>query len=66
MHLARFRRLRFAHLTTHLIKAAKRLFGVPDFRLYAIADGIRHVCARAPRRTSPPQPPDPQLLLLLT
>jgi hypothetical protein len=59
-------RIKLAILATHLIKAAKRLFGVPDFRLYAIADGIRHVCARMPRRTSPPQPPDPQLLLLLT
>lgn len=59
-------RVKLAIRATHLIKAAKRLFGVPDFRLYAIADGLRHVCARVPRRTSPPQPPDPQLLLLLT
>jgi hypothetical protein len=35
-----------------LIRAAKRLFGVPEFRLYAIADGIREVCARAPRQPS--------------
>jgi hypothetical protein len=31
----------------HLLSASKRLSGIPDFWLYAIADGIREVCARA-------------------
>lgn len=30
-------------LSKHLIRAARRVFGVPEFRLYALADGIRHV-----------------------
>ena len=38
---------------THLLRASKRLFGVPDFRLYALADGIREVCASTPRRLKP-------------
>jgi hypothetical protein len=28
-------------LTGHVIQAARRLFGVPDFRFYALADGIK-------------------------
>jgi hypothetical protein len=58
-------RIKLDILASHLIKAAKRLFGVPDFRLYALADGISAVCARAPRRASPPEPPDRQLTLRL-
>jgi hypothetical protein len=32
-------------LCHHAFKAAKRLFGIPDFRYYAIADGIRAILA---------------------
>jgi hypothetical protein len=32
-------------LTSHTLKAAKRLFGIPDFLYYAIADGIRELMA---------------------
>ncbi|MBF0369358.1 MAG: transposase [Magnetococcales bacterium] len=42
-------RLKLDILATHLTKASKRVFGVPDFRFYALADGIREVCARSPR-----------------
>ena len=28
-------------LARHVLKAARRLFGIPDFRFYALADGIR-------------------------
>ena len=56
-------RMKLAILATHPITAAKRLFGVPDFRLYAIADGIREVCARAPRRSIPISEPNLQLNL---
>ena len=53
-------RIKLEILATHLLRASKRLFGIPDFRLYALADGIREVCARAPRRSilganAPPQ-----------
>ena len=30
-------------LAKHVLKAARRLFGVPDFRFYALADGIREL-----------------------
>ena len=30
-------------LARHVLKAARRLFGVPDFRFYALADGIREL-----------------------
>ena len=32
-------RIKLAILATHLVSAAKRLFGIPNFRLYALADG---------------------------
>lgn len=56
-------RIKLDILATHLLRAAKRLFGIPDFRLYAIADGIREVCARAPRRPSGQAHNGPQLSL---
>jgi hypothetical protein len=31
----------FDKATYHVLRASKRVFGVPDFRLYALADGIR-------------------------
>lgn len=30
-------------MTRHVLKAARRLFGIPDFRFYALADGIRQL-----------------------
>jgi hypothetical protein len=51
---------KLAVLCHHALRAAKRLFGIPDFRYYAIADGIREICAgrKAPpfdfSRTDPP------------
>ena len=56
-------RIKLDILASHLLKASKRLFGIPDFRLYAIADGIREVCARAPRRPEPAANDPPQLKL---
>lgn len=57
---------RLAVLAHHAIKAAKRFFGVPDFRYYAIADGIRAILARhgggiTPRCGRPPNPLQPCL-----
>jgi hypothetical protein len=33
-------------LTLHALKAAKRIFGIPDFRYYAISDGIKAILSR--------------------
>lgn len=33
-------------LAMHAMKAAKRLFGIPDFRYYALADGIKAIFKR--------------------
>ncbi len=56
-------RIKLEILASHLLRAAKRLFGIPDFRLYALADGIREVCARSPRRSKPGANAPPQLTL---
>ena len=34
-------RMKLRVLAGHVLRASKRLFGIPDFRLYALADGIR-------------------------
>jgi hypothetical protein len=36
-------KLKLRVLSKYLVWAARRVFGVPDFRLYAIADGIKHI-----------------------
>jgi hypothetical protein len=36
-------RIKLRVLAGHVLKAARRLFGVPDFRFYALADGIREL-----------------------
>jgi len=45
-------------LASYTLRAAKRVFGIPNFRYYAAADGIRAVFARSPRNptcnTRPP------------
>lgn len=56
-------RIKLKILATHLLTASKRLFGIPEFRLYAIADGIREVCARSPRSSKPQPEAAPQLTL---
>ena len=33
-------------LAFHVLKAAKRIFGIPDFRYYALADGIQTILKR--------------------
>ncbi len=32
----------------HVLKAAKRVFGIPDFHYYAIADGLMSIFLRYP------------------
>lgn len=45
-------------LVGHTLKAAKRLFGIPDFNYYSISDGIQYILTRfAPRRRKI-RPPD--------
>ena len=56
-------RIKLDILATHLVTAAKRLFGIPNFRLYTLADGIREVCARSPRPPSHQTKDLPQLTL---
>lgn len=60
-------RLRLGVLAHHLLRAAKRLFGIPDFRYYAIADGIKDIFACCRSHSDPPssKPPDPQLQLAI-
>lgn len=57
-------------ITTHVLKAAKRLFGIPDFRYYAISDGIKEILWRVGKGTFYPRgsnaPFHPQLALFDT
>ena len=34
-------RMKLRVLAGHVLRASKRIFGIPDFRMYALADGIR-------------------------
>jgi hypothetical protein len=42
-------------LAMHALKAAKRLFGIPDFRYYALADGISTIFKRTGKGTLHPR-----------
>lgn len=48
-------RAKLAVLRHYALRAAKRLFGIPDFWYYAIADGIQEILARTSRRPFGPQ-----------
>jgi hypothetical protein len=54
-------------MAVHVLDAAKRLFGIPDFRYYALADGMKEILHKAAKGTLHPRgeddPPDPQLAL---
>jgi hypothetical protein len=41
---------KLAVLTRHALTAAKRLFGIPDFRYYAIADGLAEILGKLTRK----------------
>ncbi len=56
-------RIKLEILATHLVTAAKRLFGIPDFRLYALADGICEICASRPAAHNPITKASPQCSL---
>lgn len=57
-------------MVAHVLKQAKRVFGVPDFKYYAISDGLANIFRRSPGTapdknvTQKEQPPD-QLKLAL-
>jgi hypothetical protein len=42
-------KMKLSILASHVLKASKRLFGIPDFRYYALADGIKELLTRFPR-----------------
>lgn len=44
--------------------AAKRIFGVPDFRYYAVADGLAAIFGRYPGKIPKSRPPIPQQINL--
>ena len=59
-------RLKLGILIHHALQADKRIFGVPDFRYYALAEGVKAFLAgcEAPFRGGKVQPrADPQLIL---
>lgn len=43
-------------MTGHVLKQAKRLFGVPDFRYYALGDGLQAIFTRSPGKINNPNP----------
>lgn len=51
------RRAKLAIFAQHLLNAAQRIYGVPEFRFYALADGIRQVLYSSRRGIGPPNPP---------
>lgn len=52
-------KMKLSILASHVLKASKRLFGIPDFRYYALADGIKELLSRFPRGSMPPPRGDP-------
>jgi hypothetical protein len=45
--------LRLQVLASTLLQEAKRIFGIPDFRLYALSDGLRRLFSRNPGKLIP-------------
>ena len=50
-------KMKLSILASHVLKASKRLFGIPDFRYYALSDGIKELLTRFPRNKAPSSPP---------
>jgi len=44
-------------MTGHILKQAKRVFGIPDFKLYAIGDGLSTIFSRSPGKITIAKPP---------
>jgi hypothetical protein len=60
------RRAKLEILVQHVYRVSRRIYGVPEFRFYAIADGIKQVLFDRPGLKLAPAPaiPDPQIALL--
>lgn len=56
-------RIKLSILAHYALKSAKRLFGIPDFRYYAIADGIKEILAGYSKHIRLPVRADPQMSL---
>ena len=50
------KRAKLAILVQHIERAAKRIYGVPEFRFYAIADGIKQLLFSRATGIGPPPP----------
>jgi len=48
-------------MTGHILKQAKRVFGIPDFKFYAVGDGLSTIFRRSPGKITAPRPPDGDL-----
>jgi hypothetical protein len=60
------RRLKLKAISKLLLEASRRIFGIPDFRFYAFADGIKELLQRSdkgPLRSRPPQTANSQIPL---
>ena len=44
-------------MTGHILKQAKRVFGIPDFKFYAIGDGLSTIFSRSPGKITIDKPP---------
>lgn len=58
-------KLKLKILCEKLLIISRRFFGIPPFRFYALADGIKHLLAGTTPSTPPKPPPNLQLELLL-
>lgn len=58
-------KLKLKILCEKLLIISRRFFGIPPFRLYALADGIKHLFAGTTPSAPPKPPPNLQLELLL-
>jgi len=60
------RRVKLRAISGLLLKVSKRIFGIPDFRYYALADGIRELLKRSDKgiwKTTPRDSPQYQISL---
>ena len=57
-------RMKLQILAQHVLRAARRVFGIPDFRYYALADGLAALLRRFPLHVQRPKALPPQLSLL--
>ncbi len=51
-------------MTGHILKQAKRVFGIPDFKFYAIGDGLSTIFRRSPGKIIIAKPPGKDIVQL--